>query len=116
MSNKDAEGIVQSWISSELNPVEGESMWSSQSSVIETQQDDQPGLQITLQEVIDMIDITTPEKTMVAYGSPEETMVAYGSPKETMVAHGSPEEMMVAHGSPEETMVTDKLQWFDWVV
>src|SRR6266542_2370057 len=39
MSNKDTEGIAQSWISSELNPVEGKNMWQSQSLLIETQQD-----------------------------------------------------------------------------
>ena len=39
-------------------------MWQSQSLLVETQQDDQPELQITLQEVIDMIDITAHEETM----------------------------------------------------
>jgi len=61
-------------------------LWQSQSSLIETQQDDQLELQITLQEVIDMIDITATEKTMAA------------------------------HGSSEETIAADELQWFDWVV
>src|SRR6266498_6078457 len=51
ISSKDAESIAQSWISTELNPVEGENMWQSQSSQMEAQQDDQPELQITLQEV-----------------------------------------------------------------
>src|SRR6266498_1597147 len=54
MSIKDAKSIAQSWISTKLNPVEGENMWQSQSPLIEMQQDDQPKLQITLQEVIDM--------------------------------------------------------------
>src|SRR6266498_2305443 len=61
MSNKNAESIAQSWISTELNPVEGENMWRSQSPSVETQQNDQSELQITLQEVIDMIDITAHE-------------------------------------------------------
>src|SRR6266540_505199 len=104
ISTKDAEGIAQSWISTELNPVEGENMWQSQSPLIETQQDDQPELQITLQEVIDMIDNTTPEEMMAADGSPKETMAADGSPKETMAADGSPEETMAADGSPKETI------------
>ena len=96
MSNKDAEGIVQNWISSELNPVEGENMWQSQSPRIETQQVDQPELQITLQKVIDMIDSTAQEKTM------ED--------------HGRLEEMMGDHGRLEEMMEDDELPWFDWVV
>ena len=78
-------------------------MWPSQSSVIETQQDDQSELQITLQEVINMINITVPE----------ETMAAHGNPKETMAVHGSSEKTMAAYGSLEETMAADKLQWFD---
>ena len=36
MSNKDAEEITQIWISTELNPVEGENMWQSQSPLVET--------------------------------------------------------------------------------
>src|SRR6266542_2246478 len=61
---KDAEEIARNWISTELNPVEGENMWSNQSSSIEAQQNDQPVLQITLQEVIDMIDTTAHEETI----------------------------------------------------
>src|SRR6266540_3328697 len=60
---KDAEEIARNWISTELNPVEGENMWHNQSSSIEAQQSDQPVLQITLQEVIDMIDSTAHEET-----------------------------------------------------
>ena len=86
MSTKDIEKIAQIWISTELNPVEGENMWQSQSPLVKTQQDDQPELQITLQEVIDMINITAPEETMATDGSHEETM---------------------AH---------EDLPWFDWVV
>src|SRR6266542_609333 len=63
ISVKDAEEIACNWISTELNPVEGENMWHNQSSTIEAQQSDQPVLQITLQEVIDMIDITVHEET-----------------------------------------------------
>src|SRR6266540_1855960 len=72
MSNKDAESIAQSWISTELNPVEGENMWQNQSPLVETQQDDQPELQITLQEVINTIDITVHEETMATDSSHEE--------------------------------------------
>ena len=38
-------------------------MWHEQSSLIEAQQNDQPELQITLQEVIGMIDNTAHEET-----------------------------------------------------
>ncbi len=38
-------------------------MWPRQSSLIEAQQSDQPELQITLQEVISMIDSTAHEET-----------------------------------------------------
>src|SRR6266498_3706467 len=61
---QDAEEIARNWISTELNPVEGENMWHNRSSSIETQQSDQPVLQITLQEVIGMIDSTTHEETI----------------------------------------------------
>src|SRR6266542_1645273 len=64
MSNKDAERIAQIWISTELNPVEGENMWQSRSSQMEAQQVDQLELQITLQEVISLIDITAQEETL----------------------------------------------------
>src|SRR6266542_146277 len=60
---KDAKEIARNWISTELNPVEGESMWPNQSSSTEAQQSDQPVLQITLQEVIGMIDSTAYEET-----------------------------------------------------
>ncbi len=81
-------------------------IWQNQSPRKETQQDDQAVLQITLQEVIDLIDTT-------AY---EETMVSNGSHEETMVSNGSHEKTMVSNGSYEETMGDDDLQWFDWVV
>ena len=81
-------------------------VWQSQSSWIEAQQDDQLELQITLQEVIDMIDISAQEETMADHGRPEKTMVD----------HGEPEETMADHGRPEETMADEDLQWFDWVV
>src|SRR6266540_1425561 len=58
ISVKDAEEIARTWISTELNPVEGENMWYDQSSLLEAQQNDQSELQITLQEVIGMIDST----------------------------------------------------------
>src|SRR6266536_2365349 len=48
ISVKDAEEIARNWISTELNPVEGKNMWHDQSSVIEAQQSDQPGVQLTL--------------------------------------------------------------------
>ncbi len=60
---KDAEEIARNWISTELNPVEGENMWPNQSLTTEAQQSDQPVLQITLQEVISIIDSTAHEET-----------------------------------------------------
>src|SRR6266540_5937569 len=85
ISVKKAEEIARNWISTELNPVEGENMWPNQSSSIEAQQSDQPVLQITLQEVIGMIDNTAHEETI-----------------------GDD----VRH---EETMTDEVQQWFDWV-
>jgi len=73
---------------------------------VETQQGDQPELQITLQEVIDMIDITVPEETLAFNGSHEETLASVGSHEETLASIGS----------YEETMADEDLQWFDWIV
>ena len=86
-------------------------MWQSQSLRIEAQQVDQPELQITLQEVIDMINSTAQEETIVDHGRPEETMVDHGRPEEMMVDHGRPEETMVDHGRPEEMMVDVEFYW-----
>src|SRR6266545_1615721 len=74
ISVKDAEEIARNWISTELNPVEGENMWHSQSSSIEAQQSDQLVLQITLQEVISMIDSTAHEKMIGDDVRHEETI------------------------------------------
>ncbi len=85
-----------------LNIIEDETkVWQSQSPLVETQQDDQLELQITLQEVINMIDITVPEKTMATHGNLEETMAT----------HGNLEETMATHGNPEETMATLRRRW-----
>src|SRR6266498_5319826 len=96
ISVKDAEEIVRNWISTELNPVEGENMWPNQSSSIEVQQSDQPVLQITLQEVISMIDSTAHEETIGDDVRHEETI-------------GDDVRC-------EETMTDEMQQWFDWVV
>ena len=74
-------------------------MWQSQSPLVETQQGDQSELQITLQEVIDMINITAQEETIADNGRPEETMAD----------HGRPEEMMADHGKSEETIADYEL-------
>ncbi len=92
---KDAEEIARNWISTELNPVEGENMWHDQSSLIEAQQNDQPELQITLQEVIGMIDSTAHEETRGDDVRHEET-------RGDDVRH-------------EETMTDEMQQWFDWI-
>src|SRR6266540_2120533 len=81
---KDAEEIARNWISTELNPVEGENMWHNQSSSIEAQQSDQPVLQITLQEVIGMIDSTAHEETMSDMRRREEMMSDMRRREETM--------------------------------
>src|SRR6266542_1959843 len=74
ISVKDAEEIARNWISTELNPVEGENMWYDQSSLIEAQQDDQLELQITLQEVIGMINSIAHEETIGDDVRHEETI------------------------------------------
>src|SRR6266542_1203859 len=74
ISVKDAEEIAHNWISTELNPVEGEDMWHNQSSSTEAQQSDRPELQITLQEVIGMIDSTAHEETIGDDVRHEETI------------------------------------------
>ncbi len=101
-------------------------MWQSQSPLVETQQDDQPELQIMLQEVINMIDITAPEEMLATIGSHEEMLATVGSHEETLATDSSHEETLATVGSHEETlatvgshekmMATDDLQWFDWVV
>ena len=71
-------------------------MWHDQSSVIEAQQSDQPELQITLQEVISMIDSTAHEET-----------------RGDDVRH---EEMRGDDVRHEETIGDEMQQWFDWAV
>src|SRR6266498_1971367 len=102
---KDAEEIARNWISTELNPVEGENMWQEQSSLIEAQQSDQPELQITLQEVISMIDSTAHEETRGDDVRHEET-------RGDDVRHEETRGDDVRH---EETMTDEMQQWFDWI-
>ncbi len=70
-------------------------MWHDQSSLIKAQQNDQPELQITLQEVIGMIDSTAHEET-----------------RGDDVRH---EEMRGDDVRHEETMTDEMQQWFDWI-
>ena len=70
-------------------------MWSNQNSSAEAQQSDQPVLQITLQEVIGMIDSTAHEETRGDDVRHEET-------RGDDVRH-------------EETMTDEMQQWFDWI-
>src|SRR6266542_1438634 len=102
---KDAEEIARNWISTELNPVEGENMWHDQSSLIEAQQNDQPELQITLQEVIGMIDSTAHEET-------RGDDVRYEETRGDDVRHEETRGDNVRH---EETMTDEMQQWFDWI-
>src|SRR6266540_2244844 len=106
ISVKDAEEITHNWISTELNPVEGENMWKDQSSLIEAQQSDQPELQITLQEVIGMIDSIAHEETIGDDVRREETI---GDDVRR-------EETIGDDVRREETMTDEMQQWFDWVV
>src|SRR6266540_2396108 len=106
ISVKDAEEIARNWISTELNPVEGENMWNDQSSIIDAQQNDQPELQITLQEVISMIDSTAHEETIGDDVRHEETIGDDVRHEETIGDD-------VRH---EETLTDEMQQWFDWVV
>ncbi len=73
---------------------------------MKVQQNDQLALQITLQEVIDMINITAHEETITDNVKHEETMI-------DNVRH---EEMMTEDVRHEETMADEDLQQFDWVV
>src|SRR6266498_1111873 len=103
ISVKDAKEIARNWISTELNPVEGEDMWHDQSSLIEAQQNDQPELQITLQEVIDRIDSTVHEETRGDDVRHEET-------RGDDVRH----EETIGDDVRREEMMTDEMQqWFD---
>src|SRR6266545_6089318 len=95
LSVQDAEEIARKWISTELNPVEGENMWNNQSSSTKAQQNDQPELQITLQEVIGMIGNTAHEET----GGDD-------------VRHEETRGDDVRH---EEMMTDEMQQWFDWI-
>src|SRR6266498_2677578 len=105
ISTKDAEEIARNWISTELNPVEGENMWYDQSSSTEVQQNDQPELQITLQEVIGMIDSTAHEETIGDDVRHEET-----------IGDDVRHEETIGDDVRHEEMMTDEMQqWFDWV-
>ena len=81
-------------------------MWHDQSPLTEAQQSDQPELQITLQEVIGMIDSTAHEETIGDDVRHEETI---GDD----VRH---EETIGDDVRREETMTDEMQQWFDWVV
>ncbi len=111
ISVKDAEEIARNWISTELNPVEGENMWHDQA-----QQSDQPELQITLQEMIGMIDSTAHEETIGDDVRHEETMRDDVRHKETIGDDVRHEETIGDDVRHEETMTDEMQQWFDWVV
>ena len=81
-------------------------MWHDQSSLIDAQQNDQPELQITLQEVIGMIDSTASEETRGDDVRPEETR---GDDVRSEETRGDDVR-------PEETLTDEMQQWFDWVV
>ncbi len=91
-------------------------MWHNQSSSIEAQQSDQLELQITLQEVIGMIDSTAQKETIGDDGRREETIGDDVRQKETIGDDVRHKEMMGDDGRREETMTDEMQQWFDWVV
>src|SRR6266511_3790701 len=115
ISVKDEEEIASNWISIELNPVDEENMWNDQSSLIEAQQDDQPELQITLQEVISMIDSTAHEETRGDDVRHEETRGDDVRHEETRGDDVRHEETRGDDVRLEETMTDEMQQWFDWI-
>ena len=65
MKDSQAKEIAEVWISMELNRLEGKRMWRNPSSSTAVQQDNSSeDLQITLQEVIDMISGFTQGETI----------------------------------------------------
>src|SRR6266540_5217155 len=116
ISTKDADEIARNWISTELNPVEGENMWNNQSSITEAQQRSQPELQITLQEVIGMIDSTAQKETIGDDVRQKETIGDDVRHEETIGDDVRHEETIGDDVRHEETMTDEMQQWFDWVV
>src|SRR6266542_6521830 len=116
ISVKDAEEIARNWISTELNPVEGKNMWHDQNSLTEAQQSDQPELQITLQEVISMIDNTAHEETIGDDVRHEETIGDDVRHEKTIGDDVRHEETIGDDVRREETLTDEMQQWFDWVV
>src|SRR6266545_4860186 len=104
---KDAEEIARNWISTELNPVEGENMWQDQSLSTEAQQSNQPELQITLQEVISMINSTAHEETIGDDVRQEETIGDDVRREETIGDDVRREETMGDDVRREETIGDD---------
>src|SRR6266511_2376810 len=84
-------------------------MWHDQSSLIDAQQNDQPELQITLQEVIGMIDNTAHEETMGDDVRHEETMGDDVRHEETMGDDVRHEETMGDDVRHEETICNNGL-------
>src|SRR6266498_5968086 len=91
-------------------------MWYDQSSSTEAQQNDQPELQITLQEVISMIDSTAQKETIGDDVRHEETIGDDVRREETIGDDVRHEETMGDDVRREETMTDEMQQWFDWVV
>ncbi len=91
-------------------------MWYNSSSSIEAQQSDQPEVQITLQEVIDMIDRTAQEETRGDDVRHEETRGDDVRHEETLGDDVRHEETLGDDVRHEETMTDEVQQWFDWAV
>ena len=91
-------------------------MWQDQHSVIEAQQSDQPELQITLQEVIGMIDSTAHEETRGDDVRHEETRGDDVRREETRGDDIRREETRGDDVRREEIGGNDESLWSDWVV
>ena len=90
-------------------------MWHDQSLLIDAQQNDQPELQITLQEVIGIIDSTAHEETSGDDVRQEETRGDDVRQEETRGDDVRHEEMRGDDVRHEETMTDEMQQWFDWI-
>ncbi len=91
-------------------------MWQNQSPSREAQQDDRHELQITLQEVINIINMlinVSQEETTLANVSQKETMLANVNQEKITLANVSQEETILANVSQEEMMLDDELPWFN---
>ena len=104
MRTSQAKEIAKVWISTKLNHLEGERMWQNSSSSTTAQQENSSGdLQITLQEVIDMISSSTQEETR------GDDIV-----HKEMIGDDIVHKETIGDNIIQEEMRGD--DWFDWLV